>query len=73
MGWHIDPFGHSSGTPFLFSQMGLDAWFFARMDYREKALRIKDQSLEFVWLPVKDAALGSYSQAYTISEQQIYT
>lgn len=53
--------------------MGLDAWFFARMDYREKALRIKDQSLEFVWLPVKDAALGAFSQAYNISEQQIYT
>ncbi len=73
IGWHVDPFGHSSGTPLLFGEMGFDAWFFARMDYREKALRIKDKSMEFVWLPLKKAALGDYEKQYSVKEQQIYT
>jgi alpha-mannosidase len=33
IGWHVDPFGHSSGNPRLFADMGFDAWFFARLDY----------------------------------------
>ena len=33
IGWHIDSFGHSNGNPRLFAEMGLDAWFFARLDY----------------------------------------
>jgi lysosomal alpha-mannosidase len=33
IGWHIDPFGHQSTNAALFSQMGFNAWFFARIDY----------------------------------------
>lgn len=33
VGWHIDPFGHSTANPRLFADMGFDAWFFARLDY----------------------------------------
>ena len=33
VGWHIDPFGHSNGNPRLFAEMGMDAWFFARIDF----------------------------------------
>lgn len=33
VGWHIDPFGHSNANPRLFAEMGLEAWFFARLDY----------------------------------------
>ena len=33
VGWHIDPFGHSNANPRLFAEMGLDAWFFARIDF----------------------------------------
>lgn len=33
IGWHIDPFGHQASQAALFSQMGFDAWFFARIDY----------------------------------------
>jgi alpha-mannosidase len=32
IGWHIDPFGHSSANPRLFADMGFEAWFFARID-----------------------------------------
>ncbi len=33
IGWHIDDFGHSNANPRMFAEMGLDAWFFARLDY----------------------------------------
>ena len=36
IGWHIDPFGHSSGNARLFADMGFDAWFFARLDFQDK-------------------------------------
>lgn len=31
IGWHVDPFGHSSANPRLFADMGFEAWFFARL------------------------------------------
>ena len=33
IGWHIDPFGHSSANVRLFADMGFEAWFFSRLDY----------------------------------------
>ena len=33
IGWHIDDFGHSAANPRLFAEMGLEAWFFARLDF----------------------------------------
>ena len=33
IGWQIDPFGHSAANARLFSDMGFDAFFFARTDY----------------------------------------
>ena len=33
IGWHVDPFGHSSANARLFADMGFDAWFFGRLDY----------------------------------------
>lgn len=33
IGWHLDPFGHSNANPRLFAEMGMDAWFFARLDF----------------------------------------
>ena len=33
IGWHVDPFGHSSTNARLFSDMGFDAFFYARTDY----------------------------------------
>jgi alpha-mannosidase len=40
IGWHVDPFGHSTANPRLFAEMGFDAWFFARIDYQDKAQRL---------------------------------
>ena len=30
--WQLDPFGHSSGIADLFSEIGFEAMFFARMN-----------------------------------------
>jgi hypothetical protein len=35
--------------------MGFDAWFFARLDYKDKEKRKKENSLEWVWMPNKDS------------------
>ena len=32
IGWHVDPFGHSSANPRLFTDMGFEAWFIGRID-----------------------------------------
>jgi len=51
IGWHIDPFGHSSATPRVFADMGFDAWFFARLDYQDKIRRLEEVEMEWIWRP----------------------
>ncbi len=45
IGWHVDPFGHSSANPRLFADMGFKAWFIARMDYEDRAKRLANQEM----------------------------
>lgn len=49
IGWHIDPFGHSSVQASLFASMGFDAFFFGRVDYDDKSTRLAQKTMEFVW------------------------
>ena len=49
--WHIDPFGHHSSAAALFSQMGFNAFFFARIDYQDKEARLDSKSMEMIWRP----------------------
>ena len=42
IGWQIDPFGHSTANARLFADMGFDAFFFARIDFQDKAKRLED-------------------------------
>jgi alpha-mannosidase len=51
IGWQIDPFGHSNTNTRFFSEMGFDALFFARLDYKDKEKRMNDKELEYVWRP----------------------
>ena len=48
-GWQIDPFGHSRENARLFDWMGLDGLFFARNDYRDKAQRMENKTLDMIW------------------------
>lgn len=52
IGWHVDPFGHSTANPRLFSDMGFDTWFFARLDYEDKNQRLQDKSMNTLWRPM---------------------
>jgi alpha-mannosidase len=54
IGWHVDPFGHSSANPRLFTDMGFEAWFFARLDYQDKEQREADKSMNFLWRPFSE-------------------
>lgn len=44
--------------------MGFDAWFFARLDYKDKEKRMNDKELEFVWRPSTEH-LGNDVQIFT--------
>ena len=54
--WQIDPFGHSREQANMFAQMGFDALFFSRLDYRDKAKRMAEQSMEMNWVASEDGS-----------------
>ena len=43
--WHIDPFGHQASSASMFSRMGIQSFFFARIDYQDKALRLDKKNM----------------------------
>lgn len=55
VGWQLDTFGHSNTNARLFSEMGFDALFFSRLDYKDKQRRISDQEMEWIWRPSVDS------------------
>ncbi|KAJ0047951.1 hypothetical protein Pint_16953 [Pistacia integerrima] len=64
VGWQIDPFGHSAVQAYLLgAELGFDSLFFARIDYQDRAKRLKEKTLEVVWRGSK--SLGSSSQIFT--------
>lgn len=63
VGWQIDPFGHSREQASLLSQMGFDGLFFGRIDYQDKELRERTQTLEMVWK--SSPSLGSKADLFT--------
>jgi hypothetical protein len=38
--------------------MGMDAWFFSRVDYQDKENRLKSNNLEMIVNPVSDANIN---------------
>lgn len=72
VGWHIDPFGHSNANPRLFAEMGLDAWFFARIDYEDKAKRLDEKAMQWVWKPFSES-LGDRVSIFTHTMQDHYS
>jgi lysosomal alpha-mannosidase len=65
IGWHIDPFGHSNTQAALFAHMGFDAFFFARIDYQDYAVRNATARLETVWRASQSEAAGGQSDIFT--------
>jgi len=61
--WHIDPFGHSSEQASLFAQMSFDGFFFGRIDYADKNLRLEQKRMELVWRGSRN--LGQASDIFT--------
>ena len=61
--WHIDPFGHSNEQASIFSQMSFDGFFFGRIDYADKELRLEQQRMELVWRGSR--SLGQDSDIFT--------
>ena len=51
IGWHLDPFGHSSAQANIFAEMGFDAFYFSRVDYQDKNKRMEEKDLEMIWKP----------------------
>ena len=47
--WQIDPFGHSAEQAALFADMAFDGLYLSRIDYEDKAMRLKEARLEMVW------------------------
>jgi len=63
-GWHIDTFGHSNANARLFAEMGLEAWFFARLDFQDKEKRMADKEMQWVWKPFSES-LGDRVEIFT--------
>ncbi|GJQ67661.1 hypothetical protein Trydic_g16491 [Trypoxylus dichotomus] len=71
IGWQIDPFGHSKEMASMFSQIGFEGMFFARLDYRDSKKRHVNKDLELIWHSSSD--LGSASNIFTGVLYDFYT
>ncbi|KAL3200176.1 hypothetical protein MRX96_043588 [Rhipicephalus microplus] len=71
IGWQIDPFGHSREYASLLAQMGMDGYFFGRVDYQDFRARKKEQQLEFIWSG--SANLGKDAQIFTGILPNVYS
>ncbi len=50
IGWHLDPFGHTSTqASLLTAEVGFDAFYFARIDYQDRIERRKNGKMEMLW------------------------
>ncbi|KAF5279394.1 hypothetical protein FQA39_LY05504 [Lamprigera yunnana] len=63
VGWQIDPFGHTREMASIFTQMGYDGLFFARLDWRDKSERLLTKTGEMLWRG--SANLGNDSLLFT--------
>ncbi|XP_065199334.1 uncharacterized protein LOC135831021 isoform X1 [Sycon ciliatum] len=70
VGWHVDPFGHSSVTPSLWADMGFDAHGIDRIDFRIKDQRKATKELEFVWRGSR--SFGPENQMFTHIMDSMY-
>ncbi|EAS02490.2 glycoside hydrolase family 38 amine-terminal domain protein (macronuclear) [Tetrahymena thermophila SB210] len=60
VGWQLDPFGHQNANAALYSQMGLNAQWFARIDYQDYAQRSQNKGFEMIWSPEQNSGEENY-------------
>lgn len=51
--WMVDAFGHTQANAALFSDMGFEALFIGRVDYKVREQMKNDKSLIFLWRPLQ--------------------
>ncbi|KAH3742715.1 Lysosomal alpha-mannosidase [Pelomyxa schiedti] len=51
VGWQIDPFGHSNGNTWTYSQFGFDFNVVMRIDHQDLTWRRANVDMEFIWRP----------------------
>ena len=64
MGWHIDPFGHTTGTAFLFSKMGFNMFQFGRSPQGVNLPSAPDGN-QFVWRPMQSIKTNAVQDLWT--------
>ena len=69
--WQIDPFGHSMSSARLFAEMGFDAYIFSRLDYQERAQRLENKTMEYIFRPQFNH-LGKEAQLFTYAMYELY-
>jgi hypothetical protein len=68
-GWAIDPFGHTTATPFLFAKMGFNYFQFGRSpDGASNALASAPNGNQFVWRPMASIRDNSVQDIFTYCE-----
>ena len=60
--WQLDQFGHSVTNAMLQAEIGMDAMFVARINSEERAWRIDNHELEFIWQPTPDTEIFTHIQ-----------
>lgn len=61
--WQVDPFGHSSLTPTLFSQIGYKALVINRIHHHLKQIYKESRDMEFIWRA--SPSLSSKAEMFT--------
>lgn len=71
IGWQIDPFGHSREYASILAQIGMDGYFFGRLDYQDKTLRQTEKRMEFIWRASEN--LGKSADIFTGILPSVYS
>jgi hypothetical protein len=64
VGWRIDPFGHTTGTAFLFAKMGFNMFQFGRSPMGVDFPAAPDGN-QFVWRPMQSIAEHQQQDIWT--------
>lgn len=65
-GWHIDPFGHTTATPFLFAKMGFNFFQFGRSPRQSNdRFRPAPDGNQFVWRPLASIRNNAEQDIFT--------